>query len=157
MWGTQLFDSTTQIMSNDYDQGGFRLDHYFGNDDRFFARYATSHLDELDPLQIAGAGVPGFPVADSIMTNSFTIADVHSYSSSIVQTARLAFFRNSFTTGAAQIHTPGSSLSFTYSPTLAANAGVPYFIISGYASVGNPITGPQITHQNDYQGSSPLL
>jgi hypothetical protein len=33
------------------------------------------------------------------------------------------------------------------------NDGVPYLIVSGYASLGNPITGPQNTYQNDYQGS----
>ena len=33
------------------------------------------------------------------------------------------------------------------------NEGVPYLIVSGYASFGNPITGPQNTYQNDYQGS----
>ncbi len=149
--GNQLFE-TTQIQTNNYDQGGFRLDHYFGNGDRLFARYATSHLDQLDPLPVAGAGVPGFPVTDSITPNSFTVSDVHSYSSSTVQTVRLAFFRNAFIAGAAQNHTPASSLGFNYSPTLAANTGVPYLIISGYASVGNPITGPQDTYQNNYQG-----
>ena len=30
---------------------------------------------------------------------------------------------------------------------------MPYLIVSGYASLGNPITGPQNTYQNDYQGS----
>jgi hypothetical protein len=47
-------------------------------------------------------------------------------------------------------------LGFGYQPTLNANAGSPYFIVSGYANVGNPITGPQNTYQNDYQASYSL-
>jgi Carboxypeptidase regulatory-like domain/TonB dependent receptor len=149
----QVYEST-QIGINNYDQGGFRLDHYFdGGKDQLFLRYSTSRLHELDPLPIAGAGVPGFPVTDDISTNSVTISDVHLISSQTVQTFRASFFRNVFLNGQAINHTPGSSLGFDYEPTLGLNQGVPYLIISGYASLGNPITGPQNTYQNDYQGS----
>ena len=74
--GTNVFEST-QIGSNNYDQGGFRLDHYFGDSDQLFARYSTSSLHQFDPLPIAGAGVPGFPVTDDIVTNSATASWVH--------------------------------------------------------------------------------
>src|SRR5579884_2767918 len=150
--GPSVFEST-QIGSNDYDQGGFRLDHYFSSSDQIAARFATSSLHEFDPLPIAGAGVPGFPVTDDIRTNSATISDVHLISPQTVQTARVSFFRNVFLNGQAQNHTPGSDLGFQYQPTLGLNTGVPYLIVSGYASLGNPITGPQDTYQNDYQGS----
>ncbi len=148
--------SSTQILNNNYDQGGFRLDHYFGDGDQLFARYATSALNTLDPLPINGAGVPGFPVANSITTNSFTMSEVHAFSPNAVQTIRAAFFRNVFFYEETQNHTPASSLGFDYQPTLAASAGPPYLIVNGYASVGNPITGPQNTYQNDYQGSYSL-
>ncbi len=143
--------SSTQTMTNNYDQGGFRLDHYFSNSDQLFARYATSSLHELDPLPINGSNVPGFPVTDDITTNSATISDVHLFSPRTVQTLRVAFFRNVFLEGTAQNHTPASSLGFTYQPTLSSVVGSPYLIVSGYGSVGNPITGPQNTYQNDYQ------
>ncbi len=101
--------------------------------------------------------MPGFPVTDSVFTHSVTISDVHLTSSQTVQTFRAAFFRNSFINGLATNHTPGSRLGVTYQPTLAHNQGVPYLIVSGYASVGNPITGPQNTYQNGiYQGSYSL-
>lgn len=149
----QVYEST-QIGVNDYDQGGFRLDHYFnGAKDQLFLRYSGSSLYEFDPLPIAGAGVPGFPVTDSISTNSVTISDVHLTSSQTVQTFRSSFLRNVFLNGQAVNHTPANSLGFGYQPTLGLNQGVPYLIISGYASLGNPITGPQNTYQNDYQGS----
>ena len=144
--------SSTQILTNNYDQGGFRLDHYFRNSDQLFVRYSTSSLNELDPLPINGSNVPGFPVDNQITTNSFTISDVHLFSPRTVQTIRAAFFRNVFFYGEAQNHTPASNLGFEYQPTLASALGSPYLIVSGYSSVGNPITGPQNTYQNDYQG-----
>jgi len=143
--------SSTQILTDNYNQGGFRFDHYFGNNDQIFARYATSSLYMFDPLPINGSNVPGFPVADDITTNSFTISDVHLFSPRTVQTIRAAFFRNVFFYEEAQNHTPASSLGFQYAPTLSAATGSPYLIVSGYADVGNPITGPQNTYQNDYQ------
>ncbi|MBZ5586572.1 MAG: carboxypeptidase regulatory-like domain-containing protein [Acidobacteriia bacterium] len=153
--GTNVFEST-QIGSTNYDQGGFRLDHYFRDSDQLFARYSTSSLHQFDPLPIAGAGVPGFPVADDIITNSATASWVHLTSPHTVQTARVAFFRNVFQAGQATNHAPGSDLGFQYQPTLGLNEGVPYLIVSGYASLGNPITGPQNTYQNDFQGSYSL-
>jgi hypothetical protein len=147
-----LYESTL-MESDNYNQGGFRYDHYFGDNDQLFARYAASAANTFDPLPINGSNVPGFPVTDGITTNSFTVSDVHIISPSTVQTARLAFFRNVFIYEDAQNHTPGSSLGFDYPPTLGTNAGIPFLIVSGYASVGNPITGPQNTAQNDYQGS----
>ena len=153
--GTNVFEST-QIGSTNYNQGGFRYDHYFGPSDQVFVRYSTSSLNALDPLPINGAGVPGFPVKDSIATNSVTGSWVHLISPETVQTVRASIFRNVFVKSQAVNHTPGSSLGFQYQPTLALNQGVPYLIVSGYASLGNPITGPQNTVQNDYQGSYSL-
>jgi len=153
--GANVFEST-QLGSTNYDQGGFRLDHYFGAGDQLFARFSTSSLNEFDPLPIAGAGVPGFPVTDAIVTNSATSSWVHLISPQTVQTVRVSFLRNVFDMGQAVNHTPGSSLGFQYQPTLGLNDGVPYLIVSGYASLGNPITGPQNTYQNDYQGSYSL-
>ncbi len=147
----QVFE-TTRIGINNYDQGGFRLDHYFGEKDQLFLRYSGSGTHAFDPLPIAGAGVPGFPVTDDLTTNSFTISNVHLTSPQIVQTFRASFFRNVFLNGQAVNHTPGSSLGFDYQPTLGLNEGVPYLIVSGYASLGNPIVGPQDTYQNDFQG-----
>ena len=150
--GTNVFEST-QIGSTDYDQGGIRLDHNFSERDQLFGRYAVSTLHQFDPLPISGAGVPGFPVTDDIFTNSSTISWVHLLSPQTVQTARASFFRNQFLKGQAANHTPGSDLGFQYQPTLGLNEGVPYLIVSGYASLGNPIVGPQNTYQNDFQGS----
>ncbi len=151
--GTNVYEST-QLGTNNYDQSGLKLDHYFnGGKDQLAARYSAAGTHAFDPLPIAGAGVPGFPVTDDLLTNSVTISDTHLTSSRTVQTFRASFFRNVFLNGQAVNHTPGSSLGFNYQPTLGLNQGVPYLIVSGYASLGNPITGPQNTYQNNYQGS----
>jgi hypothetical protein len=148
--------SATVMGSNDYDQGGIRLDHYFSEGDRLFLRYATSSTGEIDPLPIAGAGVPGFPVHDQITTNSVTASETHVFSPSTLNTLRVAFFRNEFIFGQSLNHTPPSDLGFDYQPTLGLAAGPPYMIVSGYASLGNPITGPSDTYQNTYQVSDSI-
>jgi len=146
----------TEVGTNNYDQGGFRLDHYFSNGDQLFLRYATSSTSEIDPLPIAGAGVPGFPVGDSIRTHSVTASETHLFSANVLNTARVAFFRNEFIFGQRLNSTPPSSLGFQYQPTLGIAAGPPYLIVTGYASVGDPITGPQNTYQNNYQFSDSI-
>ena len=68
----------------------------------------------------------------------------------VVQTVRAAFFRNEFLFDRRLNTTPPSALGFQYQPTLEVSAGPPFLIVSGYASVGNPITGPRNTYQNNY-------
>ena len=148
--------ASTQMLTNNGDQGGFRLDHYFGNGDQLFLRYATSSTHSIDPLSISGADVPGFPVEDDGRTHSVALSHTHLFSPQTVQTVKAAFFRNAFLFGQSLNHTDPSTLGFDYKPTLGIQAGPPYLIVSGYASVGNPITGPRDTFQNTYQGSYSL-
>ena len=148
--------ASTVMATNNYDQGGFRLDHNFSSGDQLFLRYATSSTSQIDPLPIAGAGVPGFPVGDSIRTHSVTVSETHVFSPGTLQTFRAAFFRNEFIFGQRLNSTPPSALGFQYQPTLGLAAGPPYLIVSGYASVGDPITGPQNTYQNNYQLSDSI-
>jgi len=143
--------ASTQMASSNYDQGGARFDHYFGNGDQFFARYATASNNSMDPLPIDGAGVPGFPVGNSSSTNSVVAAYTHLFSPQTVQSVKAAFFRNTFLFDERLNHDDPSTLGFQFKPTLGIAAGPPYLIVSGYASVGDPITGPRNTHQNTYQ------
>ncbi len=148
--------ASTVMGANNYNQGGFRLDHNFSEGDQLFLRYASSYTSELDPLPIAGAGVPGFPVTDALRTNSATASETHLFSPNTLQTLRVAFFRNEIIFGQSLNHTPASDLGFQYQPTLGIAAGPPYMIVSGYASLGDPITGPQNTYQNTYQVSDSI-
>jgi len=149
-------DAFTVNGTNDYDQGGLRLDHNFSNGDQLFVRYSISDTGQVDPLPIAGAGVPGFPVGDSIDTNSVTVSDTHLFSPRTLQTFRAAFFRNKFIFGQRLNDSPPSDLGFEYQPTLGLASGPPFLIVSGYASLGDPITGPQNTYQNTYQLSDSI-
>ena len=68
-----------------------------------------------------------------------------------MQTFRASFFRNIFLFDERLNRTPPSDLGFRYQPALAAASGPPFLIVSGYASVGDPITGPRNTYQNQFQ------
>jgi hypothetical protein len=49
-----------------------------------------------------------------------------------------------------------SDLGFQYQPTLASAAGPPFIQVNGYASIGDPITGPRQTYQNSFDWSGSL-
>lgn len=62
--GPNLF-VTTQTMDNNADQGGIRFDHVFSERDQLSANYVHSVSSKINPLSVAGANVPGFPVSMS--------------------------------------------------------------------------------------------
>jgi hypothetical protein len=148
--GPNLF-VTTQTMQSDANQGGFRFDHVFNDRDRLFGHYARSATSNLDPLSIAGANVPGFPVAEDIDTQTITLSHTHLFSAATTNNARASFFRNVFNTDQPVNRTSPRDLGFNYDSTLAAAQGPPFLIVSGYASTGDPITGPRNTAQNTYE------
>lgn len=148
--GPNLF-VTTQTMQNQADQGGARFDHLFGDRDQFSANFTRSTSSNVDPLSIAGANVPGFPVGEDITTTRVSLSETHSFSGTTVNSLRAGFFRNVFFTDSPLNRTTTRDLGFNYDSTLAAAQGPPFFIVSGYASTGNPITGPRDTTQNTYE------
>ncbi len=148
--GPNLF-ITTQTMSNDANQGGVRFDHTFSVRDQLSVHYARSSGSNLNPLSVAGANVPGFPVGEDLGTHAATISETHLFSGNTLNNLRAAFFRNVFDTDKPLNRTSPQDLGFGYGSTLAAAEGPPFLIVSGYASVGNPITGPRDTAQNTYE------
>ncbi|HKD08916.1 MAG TPA: hypothetical protein VKB79_23640, partial [Bryobacteraceae bacterium] len=150
--GPNLF-ITTQNRHNSTDQGGGRYDHVFSERDQLAVRYAASSSDNVDPLSVAGANVPGFPVGEDLSTQTGVISETHVFGASAVNVARFGLFRNLFDTDKPLNHTSARSLGFNYDSTLPAAAGPPFFIVSGYASVGNPITGPRDTAQTTFEGA----
>ncbi len=150
--GPNLF-VTTQTVRNRADQGGLRIDHVFRDRDQLSVRYARASTSNVDPLSVAGANVPGFPVGEDVSTNSIAISETHLFSGSIVNDLRAGMFRNVFATDQPLNRTPPRALGFNYDSTLPAAQGPPFFIVSGYASVGDPITGPRDTAQNTYEVS----
>jgi hypothetical protein len=141
---------TTQELQNTSDQFGLRLDHYLTSRDTISFHYLFTNGSQLDPLSIAGANVPGFPVGEDFRAQNAALEETHSFSPSVVNVARFSFLRNKFLGDQATNHTPISSLGFQYSPTYTPQAGPPFVEVGGYASVGNPITGPGNDYQNTY-------
>jgi hypothetical protein len=153
--GPNLF-VTTQTLQNTADQGGVRYDHIFNERHQFSAHYVRSMNSDVNPLSIAGANVPGFPVGEDIGAQTASVSETDVLSADTVNDFRAGFFRNVFDTDKPLNRTSPSQLGFNYASTLPAASGPPFFIVSGYASIGDPITGPRDTAQNTWQISDAL-
>lgn len=142
---------TTEVLHNDSDQGGFKVDWNARENDQFALRYATLAGSNLNPLSIRGADVPGFPTGDDLRSHSSTLSHTHLFGPTTLNTIRASFFRYEFLFDKRLNHVTPRSLGFNYDSTFEPAQGPPYFIVNGYASVGNPITGPRDSTQNDYE------
>ena len=152
--GTNLF-STTQTLSNNSDQFGIKIDHYLSPRDTLNFRYMFNQLSQVDPLSPGGASVPGFPVGENQRAQNFIAQETHTFSPTLIGVARFSFLRNKFLFGEQEDHQLPSTLGFQYQPSLDIAAGPPFVQVNGYATVGDPITGPRNTYENvyDYSGS----
>jgi outer membrane receptor protein involved in Fe transport len=152
--GTNLF-STTQILSNNTDQFGIKVDHYLSPRDTLNFNYMFNQLSQVDPLSPGGASVPGFPVGEDQRAQIFVAQETHTFSPTLIGVARFSFLRNKFLFGEHENHQPPSSLGFQYEPSLDIATGPPFIQVNGYSAVGDPITGPRNTYENvfDYSGS----
>ncbi len=108
-----------------------------------------------DPLSPAGANVPGFPIGADTRAQNFVAQDTHVFSPTLIAVARISYLRNKLLFGLRTNHESLADLGFQYDSTLPEAAGPPFIQVGGYASVGDPITGPRNTFQNtfDYSGS----
>src|SRR5271166_4466164 len=140
----------TQTLSENNDQFGVRVDHYLSRADTLNFRYMYSSGPTTDPLSPVGANVPSFPVGEYDRAQNFVAQETHLFSPSTIGVARFSFLRNTFLLDQHLNHEPLSNLGFQYAPTLPSAAGPPFIQIGGYASVGDPITGPRNTFQNTF-------
>src|SRR5271166_2631642 len=149
----------TQTLSENSDQFGVRLDHYLSSADTLNFRYMYSSGPTTDPLSPVGANVPGFPVGEYDRAQNFVTQETHIFSPTTIGVARFSFLRNTFLLDQHLNHESPSDLGFQYAPTLPSAAGPPFIQVGGYASVGDPITGPRNTFQNtfDLSGSLSLI
>ena len=152
--GTNLF-STTQILTNDTDQFGIKVDQYLTPRNTLNFRYMFYQLSQVDPLSAGGASVPGFPVGQDQRAQNFVAEDTHSFSPTLIAVGRFSFLRNKFLYGERENHQPPSDFGFEYTPSLEIATGPPFIQVNGYTLVGDPITGPRNTYENvfDYSGS----
>jgi carboxypeptidase family protein len=147
--------STTQTLIQNNDQFGMRVDHYLTSRDVLNFRYMFSQGNTTDPLSTAGANVPGFPVGEAQRAQNFVAQETHTFSPTLIGVVRFSFLRNKFLFNEQIDHTTPASLGFQYAPSLEQAIGPPFIQVSGYASVGDPITGPRDTFENaiDVSGS----
>src|SRR6201987_1835035 len=147
---------TTQSLSVNNDQFGLKFDQYLSAFDHLSLRYMYSGGPTTDPLSPSGANVPGFPVGEEDRAQNFVAQETHVFSPAVVSVLRFSYLRNKFLFGEHINHQLPSSLGFQYEPTLAEAAGPPLIQVGGYASVGDPITGPRNTFQNTFDISGSL-
>ena len=150
--------NTTQILRDTEDQAGLRIDHYLSSRDSLNFRYMFLNGTLFDPLSTSGAGVPGFPVGEDHRTQNFVAQFTHTFSPTVVNIARLAFLRNKFLFDEHLNNASPASLGFEYQPTLGIAVGPPFiqFGGGGYASVGDPITGPRDTYEDAWAAAESL-
>jgi hypothetical protein len=154
--GTNVFTST-EIKSDDSNQGGVRIDHYLTINDTLNFRYMISDGNRFDPLSPAGASVPGFPVEENHRAQNFVVQETHTFTPLLIGNLRFSFLRNKFLFGERPNHTSPASLGFQYQPSLEAAIGPPHVIVSGYTVVGAPITGPRRSYEDAYDYSASLV
>jgi hypothetical protein len=146
----------TQTLSENNDQFGLRMDHYLSHADTLNFRYMFSTGPTTDPLSPVGANVPGFPVGEYDRAQNFVAQETHIFSPSTIGVARFSYLRNTFLLDEHLNHESPADLGFQYAPTLPLAAGPPFIQVGGYASVGDPITGPRYTYQNTFDLSGSL-
>jgi hypothetical protein len=148
----------TQVLRSSDDQFGVRLDHYLSSNDTLNLRYMFLNGSRFDPLSPDGAGVPGFPVGEDRRTQNFVAQLTHTFSPSLVGITRFTVLRHKFLFDEHLNKTLPASLGFQYRPTLDVAAGPPFiqFGGGGYASIGDPITGPRNTYENAFATSNSL-
>ena len=151
--GQNGFTATQSLVDNN-NQFGVRIDHYLTTADTLNFRYMYSSGPTTDPLSPQGANVPGFPVGEFDRAQNFVGQETHIFSPTTIGVARFSYLRNTFLLDQHLNH--DTNLGFQYAPTLPEAAGPPFIQIGGYASVGDPITGPRNTFQNTFDLSGSL-
>lgn len=148
--------TTTQSLNVDNNQFGLRVDHYLDPSNTLSFRYMYSSGPTIDALSPQGANVPGFPVGTYDRGQNFVAQETHTFSPSLIGVARFSFLRNQFLLDQHLNHEAPSDLGFQYDSSLPIAAGPPFIQVAGYASVGDPITGPRYTYQNTFDVSGSL-
>ncbi len=152
--GSNVF-TTTQVVRQDSNQGGVKVDHYLSPSDILNFRYSIIDGTQFNPIPTSGASVPGFPVGQDQRAQNFVVQETHTFSTSMIGVFRFSYLRNKFLFGQHINPTTPAQLGFEYQPSLDIAVGPPSIQIAGYTTIGNPITGPRDTYENafDYSGA----
>jgi hypothetical protein len=128
------FYSSTQMLRNNTDQAGLKLDSILTASDTLSARYFLSQTEIRNPFSILGADVPGFPVQDNLRSQLFTLTETHA-AGATVNILRASFFRHVFYLEKRLSGLTPRAVGFGFDPTVGYAAGMP-FITASPRSVG---------------------
>jgi hypothetical protein len=145
--------SETVVTQNQNNQAGGRMDWNRSDRDQFFLRYSFSKGDNVNPISVRGAPVPGFPTRDELTANSAVLSNTHVISPRITNLARVSFFRYSFLFDSRLNRTSPRELGFGYDSASALGQGPPYFNVAGYSPIGGAQSGPRTSVQNTYEAA----
>ncbi|MFN7997059.1 MAG: carboxypeptidase regulatory-like domain-containing protein [Bryobacteraceae bacterium] len=143
--------TATEVGQNDLDQAGGRLDVNHSEKTQSFFRYSFSTGYNVNPFSVRGSPLPGFPVRDDIAGHLGSISNIHLFSPTLSNSARVSFLRYGFDFDQRINQATPTELGLGYESSAATGAGTPFFNISGYSPVGGAITGPRLTVQNNYE------
>jgi hypothetical protein len=76
--------TSTQIVRQDSNQFGLRLDHYATPNDTLNFRYMFNDGTQFNPIPTSGASVPGFPVGQTQRAQNFVAQETHIFSPAVV-------------------------------------------------------------------------
>ncbi len=143
--------SETVVTHNQSNQAGGRVDFNQSEHDQFFARYSFSKGDNLNPISVRGAPVPGFPTKDNLTAHSAVLANTHVISPTMTNSARVSFFRFEFLFDQRLNRLSPRELGFNYDSASPQGQGPPFFNVSGYSPIGGAQSGPRTSVQNTYE------
>src|SRR6476660_3445520 len=123
--GPNVFTST-EIVRQDSNQGGIKIDHYLSVSDILNFRYGISDGTQFNPIPTSGSTVPGFPVGQEQRAQTFVAQETHTFSPTMIGVFRFSYLRNKFLYGERINHTTPESLGFGYQPSLDAAIGPPF-------------------------------
>jgi hypothetical protein len=147
--GTNQF-TFSPVTTNSADQYIFRVDHTFGSKDTLTGYGYIQTNPTADTLPFTGATVPGFGDESKRHYKQFTLGWTHTFSSSVLNEARLGYTRFNFDAVEPQTPTLPSSAGFAINPQDPAVAGLPVIGITGLFTLGFSSNGPQPRKDQTY-------
>ncbi len=141
----------TVLVRNVLDQAGGRIDFNASPDNQFFARYAYSGGNNVNPVSVRGTDAPGFPTRDDLSTHVATLSNTRVLSSSLTNSLRATYFRHQFFFDQRLNQTPPGAFGFAYPSSNDFGQGPPFFNTAGYSPIGGAITGPRNTTQTTFE------
>lgn len=148
---TPTFSSRVVMLKNTTHQWGAKGDWMLTGKDTVTLRYSRSSSDNVVPISILGADIPGFPVGDYPTSHLAAVSHVRTVSPQVVHNFRASFFRHDFLMEKRLSGLSPRGLGFGYDTSLEAAKGAPFLLVHGYSSVGDPAIGPRDTVQNNYE------